>query len=65
MSEIRFTEVSLVTFTDDDIRKVANLTGRDEDNIREFLAGKRPDPILYHAFHYVTGCYPISQHRPQ
>lgn len=62
MSDVQLTSVSFVKFRDEDIREVARITGRDEQNVREFLAGKRADPVLYHTFHYVTGVYPISHH---
>jgi len=58
--EIKFHSVSLVTFTPDQIRQVAERLGVVEEDVRAYLAGKRPQmQSIDTTFYQVTGCYPF------
>ena len=57
-----FTDVSFVSFTDQNIRDVADHAGVTEDRVRSYLNTKDDeDRELFRAFHYVTGVCPINK----
>jgi len=58
----RVFDVSLVTFTDEHIRKVAEHAGVTEERVRAYLEDEADqDDDLFRAVHWVTGCYPIGK----
>lgn len=62
---VRFTEVSVITFTTKDIRRVAEVAGVTEERARQYLEDENDQHSgLFVAFHYVTGCYPIGKFPP-
>ena len=54
-------DISLVRYTDDDIRRVAERAGRSEEQVRQYLSSDVQDRQLLNAFHFVTGTYPINK----
>jgi len=61
-SDIRFTDISLITFTDDHIRRIAEHAGVSEERIRAYLGDQaEQDDDLFRAVHWVTGCCPIGK----
>jgi hypothetical protein len=61
VKDIEFVSVSLVTFSDENIRQVAESLGVPEKVVRDNLAGKGPAiPGLSSAFYRITGCYPFK-----
>ena len=59
--DFRLFSVSLVTFSDDDIRQVAEHLDVPEADVRAHLAGERRIKGGDKAFHYITGCYPFKR----
>jgi hypothetical protein len=62
VTDLRPIDISLVTFTDEDIRKVAEHANVTEERVRAYLGDKADqDDDLFRAFHWVTSCYPIGK----
>ncbi len=60
-TSLQFHSISLVKFTDDQIRQVAERLKVSEGALRDRLAGKgAPIPGVNKAFYRITSCYPFS-----
>lgn len=61
-SDFRVSDISIITFTDDHIRRIAEHAGVTEERIKRYLEDKNDqDNDLFRAVHWVTGCYPIGK----
>jgi len=62
--DIRLIEVSLCSFTEDNLRGVAARLGVSLGAIRHYLAVGKPNAETDRAIHFVTGMYPAHGLKP-
>ena len=61
-SDFRITDISIISFTDDHIRRIAEHAKVSEERIRAYFDDKDDqDNDLFRAVHWVTGCCPVGK----
>ena len=58
---LRFFALSVVSFTDEDIGKVAAHAGVSEEQIRQYIQSDEQNRELFRAVEFITGCCPMGK----